>query len=86
MSTNINAIGSFHAIDGHKKTLLADQSDVDSGYVENWSISHSNATASTSGISNSAKYSSLSFKKSTDLGTISENVELKGNKSNKRCK
>lgn len=71
MSMNANAIGGFHGMDVHKRALIGDHSDVDSGYVSNWSISNSHATASTSGLSNSAKFSSSSFKRSVDLETIS---------------
>lgn len=82
MSLNANAVGGFAGMDAHKKALMADQSELESGYVStNWSISHSHATASdvlSMGLSHSAKYSSSSFKRSLDLEPISENVELKG--------
>lgn len=71
LSTNDNAIG--RGMDAHKKALFADHSDIDSGYVE-LSMSQSNATASTSGLS-SSKFSSTLFKKSIDLETITENIE-----------
>lgn len=79
MSLNANAIGGFRGMDAFKKAFSVDQSEVDSGYVENWSISHhSNATASISGLSSSAKLSLSSFKKSGDLEPISESVDLEG--------
>lgn len=80
ISTNPNAIGSFHGIDAHKKALFVEHSASDSGFLtlENWSISHSNVGASTSGLSSSAKLSSSLFKRSTDLEPISENVEPSG--------
>lgn len=73
-----NAVGGFDGMDIHKKALIGENSEMESGYVSNWSISQSHVTASTSGLSNSGKFSSLSFKKSLDLETISENNELKG--------
>lgn len=82
MSLNANAVGGFAGMDAHKKALMGDQSELESGYVStNWSISHSQATGSDvlgMGLSHSAKFSSSSFKRSLDLETISENVELKG--------
>lgn len=80
-TTNQNAVVSFHGMDtAHKRALFADRSDFagDSGFAENWSISHSSVAASTSGLSNSAKLSSSSFRKSNDLEPISENNELSG--------
>ncbi|XP_031630455.1 uncharacterized protein LOC116345331 [Contarinia nasturtii] len=71
MSINVTAIG--RGMDVHKKALFVEHSDVDSG-IE-LSMSQSNATASTSGLSSSAKFSSTSFKRSIDLETISENIE-----------
>lgn len=78
ISTNQNALGSFHGLDAHKKAFFVDHSEIDSGYAENWSISHSNVAASTSGISNSAKLSTSLFRRSTELEPISENHELSG--------
>lgn len=79
ISINANAIGGFCGMDAFKKVLSVDQSEVDSGFAENWSISHhSSAAASISGLSNSAKLSTSSFKKSSDLETIPESVDLKG--------
>lgn len=78
MSINANAMGGFAGMDANKKALIGENSEMESGYVSNWSISHSHVTASTSGLSSSAKFSSLSFKRSVDLGTISENNEPKG--------
>lgn len=78
-SVNINPMdfmgSGFHGMDPHKKALIAENSEMESGYVSNCSISHSHVTASS--WSNSARF--LSFKKSLDLETISENKELKGN-------
>lgn len=77
LSINANAIGDYHGLDAHKKALMGhNHSDLDSGFAENWSISQ--ATASTSGLSSSSKYTSMSFKKSLDLETIAENNEVKG--------
>lgn len=78
ISINAHAVGSFGGMDMHKKGLISENSELESGYVSNWSISHSHVTASTSGLSSSAKFSSLSFKRSLDLETISETQELKG--------
>lgn len=81
LNANANAVGGFAGMDAHKKALMGDQSELESGYVSNWSISHSQATGSDvlgMGLSNSAKFSSSSFKRSIDLETISENTELKG--------
>lgn len=79
VTTNQNAVASFHGMDlMHKRALFADRSGGDSGFAENWSISHSSVAASTSGLSNSAKLSSSSFRRSNDLEPISENNELSG--------
>lgn len=79
MSINANANGGFAGMDAHKKALIGENSEMESGYVSNWSISHSHVTASTSGLSSSANFrSSSSFKRSVDLETISENNEPKG--------
>lgn len=83
MSLNANAVGGFAGMDVHKKALMGDQSELESGYVStNWSISNSQATGGSDalgmGLSHSAKFSSSSFKRSLDLETISENTELKG--------
>lgn len=75
----VNAVGSIAGMDAHKKALMSDHSELESGYVSNLSISH--ATTSDvlgMGHSQSAKFSSSSFKRSLDLETISENPELKG--------
>lgn len=78
ISTNPNAIDSFHGMDAHKKALFAGQhSEIDSGYgADSLSYSQSNSVASTSGLSSSAKFSSSLFKRSTDLEPISENIEM----------
>lgn len=81
MSLNANAVGGFAGMDVHKKALMGDQSELESGYVSSWSISHSHGTPSDvlgMGLSQSGKFSSSSFKRSLDLETISENAELKG--------
>lgn len=81
LNTNANAAGGFAGMDAQKKALMGDQSELESGYVSNWSISHSQATGSDvlgMGLSHSAKFSSSSFKRSLDLETISENTESKG--------
>lgn len=82
MPVNANAIYGHHGRDMLKKGLSVDRSEIDSGFDENWSISHSHATtttaASVSGLSNSGKFASLSFKRSLDLETISECPDLKG--------
>lgn len=77
INANGNAVGGFDGMDVHKKALLGENSEMESGYASNWSISHSHITASTSGLSNSGKFSSLSFKRSLDLETISEHNEQK---------
>lgn len=80
---SLNAVGGFAGMDAQKKALMGDQSELESGYVSNYSISNSHATSSDvlgMGLSHSAKYSSSSssFKRSIDLEPISENAELKG--------
>lgn len=76
-SINSNAVVNYNGMDAHKKALFGhNSSDLDSGYAENFSMSH--ATGSTSGLSSSAKYTSMSSKRSLDLETISENNEQKG--------
>lgn len=75
LSLNANASHGFHGMDVNKKAVV-DHSELDSGYVSNWSISQSHAGASTSALSNSAKFSS--FKKSIDLDPIAEDKVLKG--------
>lgn len=87
LNANVNAAGAvgggvgFAGMDAHKKALMGDQSELESGYVSNWSLSHSQATVSDvygMGHSHSARYSSSSSKRSLDLETISENTEFKG--------
>lgn len=81
ISANVNAVGGFAGMEVNKRALMGDQSELESGYVSNWSISHSQATGSDvlgMGLSQSGKFSSSSFKRSLDLETISENTELKG--------
>lgn len=77
MNANVNAVDGFVGLDAHKKAMAGDQSELESGYVSNYSISHSQATASDE-MGHSGKFSSLSFKRSPDLETIAENTELKG--------
>lgn len=76
-ASNSNAVVNYNGMDAHKKALFGhNSSELDSGYAENFSMSH--ATGSTSGLSSSAKYTSMSSKRSLDLETISENNEQKG--------
>lgn len=76
-ASNSNAVVNYNGMDAHKKALFGhNSSDLDSGFAENFSMSH--ATGSTSGLSSSAKYTSMSSKRSLDLETISENNEQKG--------